>query len=285
MRKTICLPLLLLVLMAGLCSACSKKPGEDVPPSTEQPDPAETATSFAAQSVTIPAPEMGSKPRLSELPDSELMKYMLEQEVDFGTVQDPANNEKTITQTRKTVCEIEKDPYGFWVAVDYPVIEMEAESVRRAVCRYYGWPLVRLVTELVTDAGKITPELQMWSLQKDFFGGSASTTESGVKMLFAAPYVSPKGDGFSRRMNVYLEPADVIREKERAETSEKLMKAGLGEDVFEDGTAVIYDLGSHSYDIYLYLESGRSAVKIETCLTEEELADLLSNSRFFETAG
>lgn len=35
----------------------------------------------------------------------------------------------------------------------------------------------------------------------------------------------------------------------------------------------------------LYPEGGRFAVKIETSLTEEELADLLGNCRFFEKAG
>jgi hypothetical protein len=213
------------------------------------------------------------------------MKYMLEQEVDFGAAEDPAHNEKAITQTRENVREIERDPYGFWPrAVSYTAIGTAAETYRRAVCRYYGWPYVRLITELSTDAGRIIPEFQMWSLQKDFFGRDAHTTETGVRMTFIAPSVRPNSGDFRRKMVIYLEPEDVLETVEAAEAPGS-KRTDLAFELSWNGTAVVYDLGNHAYDVYLYLEDGRSALMIEASVTEDELKDMLQNCRFFETAG
>ena len=156
------------------------------------------------------------------------------------------------------------------------------ESHRRAVCAYYEWPLVGVAAEFGTDSGKIRAELQLWALPEALYGRRFSATESGARIVFISSSV--QDPDFRRTMTVYLEPVGIILSKENNEAVE-MKKVDSGNGLFAEGTAVIYDHGNQQYAVYLYPENGRSAVKIEASLTEEELVDLLKNCRVIETAG
>ncbi len=315
MKARIIVPILLLVLLAGLCSACSKDPAESEPvteapsasavvpsetspektaPENTEPAPPETTpqtppesepvetTPFEPAAVVIPAPEMGDKPRLSERPTEEIIDYLYDFGYDFmsdaGSKPDPKKDKETVEKTLALVREAEESPYSFMGHANYYLINNSYETLRKAVCAYYEWPVIRLLLESGTDGGTVVSEFQLWSLPDAFFGRDTKTTETGVRMVFISP--SAQKPDFRRKMTIYLEPAEVITQKEMEEDPATALKDSAGYGSFSGASAVIYDHGDNAYTIYLRPEDGPAAVKIEASLTLEEMAALLSSCLF-----
>ena len=323
MKARIIVPILLLVLLAGLCSACSKDPAESEPvteapsaqetpaastavpsetspettaPENTEPAPPETTpqtppesepietTPFEPAAVVIPAPEMGDKVRLSERPAEEIIDYLYDFGYDFmsdaGSKPDPKKDKETVEKTLALVREAEESPYSFMGHANYYLINNSYETLRKAVCAYYEWPVIRLLLENRTDGGTVVSEFQLWSLPDVFFGRDTKTTETGVRMVFISP--SAQKPDFRRKMTIYLESAEVITQKEQEEDPATALKDSAGYGSFSGASAVIYDHGDNAYTIYLRPEDGPAAVKIEASLTLEEMADLISGCRLFE---
>ena len=317
MKARVSLPILLLVLLAGLCSACSKDPAESEPmteapsasavvpsetspettaPENTEPAPPETTpqtppesepietTPFEPAAVVIPAPEMGDKPRLSERPAEEIIDYLYDFGYDFmsdaGSKPDPKKDKETVEKTLALVREAEESPYSFMGHANYYLINNSYETLRKAVCAYYEWPVIRLLLENRTDGGTVVSEFQLWSLPDVFFGRDTKTTETGVRMVFISP--SAQKPDFRRKMTIYLESAEVITQKEQEEDPATALKDSAGYGSFSGASAVNYDHGDNAYTIYLRPEDGPAAVKIEASLTLEEMADLISGCRLFE---
>ena len=317
MKARIIVPILLLVLLAGLCSACSKDPAESEPvteapsasaevpsetspettaPENTEPAPPETTpqtppksepvetTPFEPAAVVIPAPEMGDKVRLSERPAEEIIDYLYDFGYDFmsdaGSKPDPKKDKETVEKTLALVREAEESPYSFMGHANYYLINNSYENLRKAVCAYYEWPVIRLILESGTDGGTVVSEFQLWSLPDAFFGRDTKTTETGVRMAFISP--SAQKPDFRRKMTIYLEPAEVITQKEMEEDPATALKDSAGYGSFSGASAIIYDHGDNAYTIYLRPEDGPAAVKIEASLTLEEMADLISGCRLFE---
>ena len=332
MKARIIVPILLLVLLAGLCSACSKDPAEsepvtaapvtqevpsettasvpaktteadaatvpatqpapaestEVPPETtpQTPPESETAetTPFEPAAVVIPAPEMGDKPRLSERPAEEIIDYLYDFGYDFmsdaGSKPDPKKDKETVEKTLAMVREAEESPYSFMGHANYYLINNSYETLRKAVCAYYEWPVIRLILESGTNGGTVVSEFQLWSLPDGFCGRDTKTTGTGVRMVFISP--SAQKPDFRRKMTIYLEPAEVIYQKEQEEDPAAVLKDSAGYGSFSGASAIIYDHGDNAYTIYLRPEDGPAAVKIEASLTLEEMADLISGCRLFD---
>ena len=316
MKARIIVPILLLVLLAGLCSACSKAPAEREPvtaapvtqevpaettaavpaktteadaetaPATQTPpesEPVET-TPFEPAAVVIPAPEMGDKVRLSERPAEEIIDYLYDFGYDFmsdaGSKPDPKKDKETVEKTLALVREAEESPYSFMGHANYYLINNSYETLRKAVCAYYEWPVIRLLLENRTDGGTVVSEFQLWSLPDVFFGRDTKTTETGVRIVFISP--SAQKPDFRRKMTIYLESAEVITQKEQEEDPSTVLKDSAGYGSFSGASAIIYDHGDNAYTIYLRPEDGPAAVKIEASLTLEEMAALLSGCRLFD---
>ena len=322
MKARIIVPILLLVLLAGLCSACSKDPAESEPvteapsasaevpsetspettaPENTEPAPPETTpqtppesepvetTPFEPAAVVIPAPEMGDKPRLSERPAEEIIDYLYDFGYDFMSdagskpdPKDPKKDKETVEKTLAMVREAEESPYSFMGHANYYLINNSYEKLRKAVCAYYEWPVIRLILESGTDGGTVVSEFQLWSLPDAFFGRDTKTTETGVRMAFISP--SAQKPDFRRKMTIWLEPAETIFQKEQEEDPSTVLKDSAGYGSFSGASAVIYDHGDNAYTIYLRPEDGPAAVKIEASLTLEEMADLISGCRLFDAA-
>lgn len=326
MKARIIVPILLLVLLAGLCSACSKDPAESEPvteapsaqetpaastavpsetspektaPENTEPAPPETTpqtppesepietTPFEPAAVVIPAPEMGDKVRLSERPAEEIIDYLYDFGYDFMSdagskpdPKDPKKDKETVEKTLAMVREAEESPYSFMGHANYYLINNSYETLRKAVCAYYEWPVIRLILESGTDGGTVVSEFQLWSLPDAFFGRDTKTTETGVRMVFISP--SAQKPDFRRKMTIWLEPAETIFQKEQEEDPSTVLKDSAGYGSFSGASAIIYDHGDNAYTIYLRPEDGPAAVKIEASLTLEEMAALLSGCRLFD---
>ena len=253
-------------------------PATQTPPESE---PVET-TPFEPAAVVIPAPEMGDKVRLSERPAEEIIDYLYDFGYDFmsdaGSKPDPKKDKETVEKTLALVREAEESPYSFMGHANYYLINNSYETLRKAVCAYYEWPVIRLLLENRTDGGTVVSEFQLWSLPDVFFGRDTKTTETGVRIVFISP--SAQKPDFRRKMTIWLESAEVITQKEQEEDPSTVLKDSAGYGSFSGASAVIYDHGDNAYTIYLRPEDGPAAVKIEASLTLEEMAALLSSCLF-----
>ena len=143
MNSRILMLLLLIALLTGLCTACSQtKDHSSTFSSEEYWETARTdMTADASVSGTLEVP---GKRQLSELSDTDLIAFMLENGVDFTGIPNPAEDTKTVEEIRKNIADIEADPYGFMGHASAAEINLGLEKERRAVCTYYDWPLIRL---------------------------------------------------------------------------------------------------------------------------------------------
>ena len=300
MKARLIVLFLLTVFLIGACSACSKAPAESDPssqPAAESSAASLAETSFSAPTappapsetaapLEAPATEAAEKPRLAEFSDAELLSILLENGLCFTWITDAAGHPITdpagyaMNDIRRDIADIEADPYGFMGHLNASQYNLGVETERRAVCRYYEWPLIQLVLEDMTGTGTGVSVFQLWSLPDAFFGRRTKATETGAEMTFISP--SAFAPDFRRKMTIYLEPAEVILQMEQEEDPATNLKTDPGGTGFPDGSAIIYDHGNNAYTVYLRPEDGPAAVKIEASLTLEELADLISGSRLFE---